>query len=278
MVECGIQRPKAGVGRADPRGGADPHLVEPDIGGVTAPHQRVGLELKAVGLGVDGEKADSIRIMVAASAAGADDQGGSVGCVEHALLAPAQHVAVAIGIGARSAVGRVLGRAGFGPGDGELRLAFGQTTEQIWLPRTQPQQVARQHGARDIGFQHHARPQRLADQRHVERAAAKAAGVIGALVVGGHYVLKPVLRVVAATRMQEIFIAMALLIVVGTAAIMEAAGISVALGAFVAGVLLGAVFAYGPRTRRTLVQVAALLLVWAVVVLAVVVRSQQLLT
>ena len=67
---------------------------------------------------------------------------------------------------------------------------------------------------------------------------AKAAGVIGALVVGGHYVLKPVLRVVAATRMQEIFIAMALLIVVGTAAIMEAAGISVALGAFVAGVLL----------------------------------------
>ena len=67
---------------------------------------------------------------------------------------------------------------------------------------------------------------------------AKAAGVIGALVVGGHYVLKPVLRVVAATRMQEIFIATALLIVVGTAAIMEAAGISVALGAFVAGVLL----------------------------------------
>ena len=50
------------------------------------------------------------------------------------------------------------------------------------------------------------------------------------------------------------------------------------LGGFVAGVLLGAVFAYGPRTRRTLVQVAAFLLVWAVVVLAVVVRSQQLLT
>ncbi|RJS93305.1 monovalent cation:proton antiporter-2 (CPA2) family protein [Salinisphaera sp. Q1T1-3] len=67
---------------------------------------------------------------------------------------------------------------------------------------------------------------------------AKAAGVIGVLVIGGHYVLKPVLRLVAATRMQEIFIATALLIVVGTAAIMEAAGISVALGAFVAGVLL----------------------------------------
>lgn len=67
---------------------------------------------------------------------------------------------------------------------------------------------------------------------------AKVAAVIAGLVVGGHYVLKPVLRVVAATRMQEIFIAMTLLIVVGTAAIMEATGISVALGAFVAGVLL----------------------------------------
>ena len=67
---------------------------------------------------------------------------------------------------------------------------------------------------------------------------AKVAAVIGGLVIGGHYVLKPVLRVVAATRMQEIFIAMTLLIVVGTATIMEATGISVALGAFVAGVLL----------------------------------------
>ncbi len=67
---------------------------------------------------------------------------------------------------------------------------------------------------------------------------AKVAAVIGGLVIGGHYILKPVLRVVAATRMQEIFIAMTLLIVVGTATIMEATGISVALGAFVAGVLL----------------------------------------
>ncbi|HET7313484.1 monovalent cation:proton antiporter-2 (CPA2) family protein [Salinisphaera sp.] len=67
---------------------------------------------------------------------------------------------------------------------------------------------------------------------------AKAAAVIAGLVIGGHYVLKPVLRIVAATRMQEIFIAMTLLIVVGTAAVMETAGISVALGAFVAGMLL----------------------------------------
>lgn len=67
---------------------------------------------------------------------------------------------------------------------------------------------------------------------------AKVAATIGVLVVGGHYVLKPVLRIVAASRVREIFTAMTLLIVCGTALIMTAAGISVALGAFVSGMLL----------------------------------------
>lgn len=67
---------------------------------------------------------------------------------------------------------------------------------------------------------------------------ATATLVIGALLVGGHYILKPVLRIVATTRNQEIFIAMTLLIVVGTSAIMQAIGVSLALGAFAAGVLL----------------------------------------
>lgn len=49
------------------------------------------------------------------------------------------------------------------------------------------------------------------------------------------------------------------------------------LGGFVAGVLLGALFAYGPRARRTLVQVLAFAGLWAAVVVAVLVRSQQLL-
>ena len=66
----------------------------------------------------------------------------------------------------------------------------------------------------------------------------KIALVVAAMVVGGHYLLRPVFRLVAATRMPEIFTAMTLLIVVGTSVIMEATGVSVALGAFVAGVLL----------------------------------------
>lgn len=67
---------------------------------------------------------------------------------------------------------------------------------------------------------------------------AKIAGVLTAMLLGGHYLLRPIFRLVAATRMPEIFTAWALLVVIGTAVIMEATGISVALGAFAAGVLL----------------------------------------
>lgn len=70
------------------------------------------------------------------------------------------------------------------------------------------------------------------------RETVKVAVVITAMVVGGHYLLRPVFRLVAATRMPEIFTAWALLVVIGTALIMEKTGVSVALGAFVAGVLL----------------------------------------
>ncbi|HSO79269.1 MAG TPA: glutathione-regulated potassium-efflux system protein KefC, partial [Chromatiaceae bacterium] len=63
-------------------------------------------------------------------------------------------------------------------------------------------------------------------------------GVIGAIAVGGHYLLRPILRVIAATGLREIFTAFALLLVIGTAALMETVHLSMALGAFLAGVLL----------------------------------------
>lgn len=67
---------------------------------------------------------------------------------------------------------------------------------------------------------------------------AKVVGVIVAVIVGGNYLLRPVLRAVAATRTPEIFTAMALLIVTGTVLLMQSVGISMALGAFLAGMLL----------------------------------------
>ncbi len=62
--------------------------------------------------------------------------------------------------------------------------------------------------------------------------------VFASVVVGGHYLLLPVLRIVALTRVPEAFTAAALLVVLGTALLFEAASLSMALGAFIAGVLL----------------------------------------
>ena len=67
---------------------------------------------------------------------------------------------------------------------------------------------------------------------------AKVAAVLAAVIVGGHYLLSPILKVVAATHTRELFTATALLIVAGMALLMDSLGISMALGAFLAGVLL----------------------------------------
>lgn len=69
-------------------------------------------------------------------------------------------------------------------------------------------------------------------------AIAQVVGVIVAVVVGGTYLLRPVLRIIAYTKVRELFTATALLIVTGTALLMTAVGVSMALGAFLAGVLL----------------------------------------
>jgi glutathione-regulated potassium-efflux system ancillary protein KefC/glutathione-regulated potassium-efflux system protein KefB len=61
---------------------------------------------------------------------------------------------------------------------------------------------------------------------------------VAAVVVGGRYLTRPLFRFIAQARLREIFTASALLIVVGVAALMEAVGLSPALGAFLAGVVL----------------------------------------
>lgn len=62
--------------------------------------------------------------------------------------------------------------------------------------------------------------------------------IVCAVVLGGRYVLYYVFRWIAQSRIQEVFTATALLTVVGTALLMETVGLSMALGAFLAGVLL----------------------------------------
>jgi glutathione-regulated potassium-efflux system ancillary protein KefC len=69
-------------------------------------------------------------------------------------------------------------------------------------------------------------------------AAAKAIAVIAAIVFGGRLLLRPALRWIAGSATPEIFTAASLLLVVATAALMQSVGLSMALGAFLAGVLL----------------------------------------
>lgn len=69
-------------------------------------------------------------------------------------------------------------------------------------------------------------------------AAAKVLGVIAAIVLGGRLLLRPALRWIARSDTPEIFTAASLLLVVATAALMQSVGLSMALGAFLAGVLL----------------------------------------
>ncbi|MEO9080118.1 MAG: monovalent cation:proton antiporter-2 (CPA2) family protein [Rhodanobacter sp.] len=66
----------------------------------------------------------------------------------------------------------------------------------------------------------------------------RTVGVIMAVVVGGRYLLRPVFRFVARADSVEVFTATALLVVTGVAWLMELAGVSATLGAFLAGVLL----------------------------------------
>ena len=69
-------------------------------------------------------------------------------------------------------------------------------------------------------------------------AAIKAAGVIAALVIIGRYLMDKVFRLVAGSGSREAFAATALLVVALTALAVSWAGLSMALGAFLAGVLL----------------------------------------
>ena len=69
------------------------------------------------------------------------------------------------------------------------------------------------------------------------QALAQLAAV-ALVVVGGRYLTRPLFRFIATARLREIFTASALLLVIAVAALMELVGLSPALGAFLAGVVL----------------------------------------
>lgn len=68
--------------------------------------------------------------------------------------------------------------------------------------------------------------------------AAKVVLMVCAVIVAGHWLLRPYLRLAATAKSHEVFVAATLLVVVGMALFMQQAGLSMALGSFLAGVLL----------------------------------------
>ncbi|MGB5245697.1 MAG: monovalent cation:proton antiporter-2 (CPA2) family protein, partial [Woeseia sp.] len=69
-------------------------------------------------------------------------------------------------------------------------------------------------------------------------AVVRSIAVLAAFVVGGRYLLRPLMRMVASAQTQEIFTSTALLMVLGSAVLMDSLGLSMGLGAFLAGVLV----------------------------------------
>lgn len=70
------------------------------------------------------------------------------------------------------------------------------------------------------------------------RTFALMVATIGGLIVGGRYLLRPILRIAARTEIPELFTATGLLVVIGAALLMDLANMSMVLGAFIAGMLL----------------------------------------
>jgi monovalent cation:proton antiporter-2 (CPA2) family protein len=68
--------------------------------------------------------------------------------------------------------------------------------------------------------------------------AVKGIAVIAVFIAGSRLLIRPALKFIARNRSPEVFTAAALLLVIGTALIMEKIGLSMSLGAFLAGVLL----------------------------------------
>ena len=69
-------------------------------------------------------------------------------------------------------------------------------------------------------------------------AVARGAAVVAGILAGGYLLVPYLFKMVASAKVPEVFTATALLLVVGTAALAEWAGLSASLGAFLAGVVV----------------------------------------
>ena len=70
------------------------------------------------------------------------------------------------------------------------------------------------------------------------QSALLVVAAVAGVIFAGRYLLRPIFRMVARSKMSELFTAVSLLVVLGTALLMQNVGLSMGLGAFLAGMLL----------------------------------------
>ncbi len=95
--------------------------------------------------------------------------------------------------------------------------------------------LANAAGAQAAGEAAHASP--ISQWPGWAQALTTIAAVAG-IITGGRFLLRPIFRFIATTRLREVFTATALLLVIGIALLMQVVGLSAALGTFIAGVVL----------------------------------------
>lgn len=93
------------------------------------------------------------------------------------------------------------------------------------------------HGSDDHG-DGHGSGLSLVDGLNGWQTALVTIGAVGAVILGGAYLTRPIFRFIAMAGLRELFTATALLFVVGIALLMSLVGVSAALGTFLAGVVL----------------------------------------
>ncbi|HIF9212027.1 TPA: monovalent cation:proton antiporter-2 (CPA2) family protein [Photobacterium damselae] len=100
-----------------------------------------------------------------------------------------------------------------------------------------PDLVAKAQSAAQQVAEHHDSLSLVAGLPGWAYALVVILAIVG-VVVGGHYLSRPLFRFVASSGLREIFTATALMLVIGIAALMSLVGLSPALGTFLAGVVL----------------------------------------
>ena len=93
------------------------------------------------------------------------------------------------------------------------------------------------HSAAAIEVEHGGASMSLVDGLPRWGAALVTLGAIATVIVAGSYLTGPIFRFIAVAQLRELFVATALLMVIGIALLMSLVGLSPALGTFLAGVV-----------------------------------------